>query len=58
MEKYTIYCTAEQTKKAIDLDAPILVSPRDFFEELPHFNMMIEGYDASIILPTAEQMIG
>lgn len=58
MDKYTIYCTEEQTKKALKLGAPILMTPEEFIEELPHFNMMIEGENASIILPTTEQMFG
>lgn len=46
MENYTIYCTAEQTMKALDLGAPI---------DHRHYTFDNEFY---AILPTAEQMIG
>lgn len=42
MNRYTIYCTAEQTKKALILRAPI-----------EHW-----GNTSNLITPTAEQMIG
>lgn len=42
MEHYSIYCTAEQTKKALILHAPI-----------KHW-----GNTSNLITPTAEQMIG
>lgn len=58
MNEYTIYCSEEQTKKAIELGAPILVAPEEFYVTLPHFNMKICGEYASVILPTAEQMLG
>lgn len=57
MNRYTIYCTEEQTKKALELGAPILVTPEEFYETLPHFNMNICGENASVVLPTAEEMI-
>ena len=51
MEQYTIYCTEEQTNKALELGAPIEV---DF-----QFNSKtaIINHKAYIV-PTAEQMIG
>lgn len=58
MDRFEIRCTEEQTLKAIKLDAPILVTPAELYEELPHFNMAIDGENASIIIPTAEQMLG
>lgn len=42
MNRYTIYCTREQTKKAFELGAPI-----------DHW-----GHISNLIAPTAEQMIG
>lgn len=50
MEKYTIYCNEEQTKKALELGAPI----EEFCGLRP--TTPIDGilYD----IPTAEQMIG
>lgn len=57
MNQYTIYCTAEQTKKALEFGAPIEVTKqlgplvnRKYLSDL-------ETYTA-IIIPTAEQMIG
>lgn len=46
MEKYTIYCTLEQTKKALELGAPI------------KYEHDCYGVPTSPITPTAEQMIG
>ena len=56
MNRYTIYCTEEQTKKALELGAPIsnavgmidIVNKKYFFDSKGNF----------IIIPTAEQMIG
>lgn len=57
MNKYTIYCTKEQTKKALELGVPI--------ETIPCKPYIIEGRhdyftDGKFIylFPTAEQMIG
>lgn len=57
MEQYTIYCTEEQTKKALELGAPIEVSSRlepvvnrKYFSDLINFTVTI--------IPTSEQMIG
>lgn len=58
MEKYTIYCTKGQTKKALELGASI-----------EHSSICYEGYDiigyskdyvsqVYGIIPTAEQMLG
>lgn len=58
MDRYEIRCTKEQTLKAIKLDASIIITPAEFYEELPHFNMVIDGEKASVRLPTAEQMVG
>lgn len=58
MNRYKIPCTEEQTKKALELGAPILLVPEEFYTEEEHFRMEIEGENASVILPTAEEMIG
>lgn len=58
MNKYTIYCSPEQTRKALELGAPILLVPEEFYTEEKHFRMEIEGENASVILPTTQQMIG
>ena len=56
IDKYTIYCTAEQTKKALELGAPI-----KSFENITTASAN-EGYylDGTTLvkLPTAEQMCG
>lgn len=58
MNRYKIPCTEEQTKKALELGAPILLLPEEFYTEEEHFRMEIEGNNAYVILPTAEEMIG
>lgn len=57
MEKYTLYCNEEQTRKAFELGAPIEVSHRiesvvnrKYFGDLSNFTFTI--------IPTAEQLIG
>lgn len=50
MNKYTIYCTEKQTKKALELGAPI---ERDGYEDRPYIY-----YDGAYLIPTVEQMIG
>lgn len=54
MEQYTIYCTEEQTRKALELGAPLLK-----YTSIPNFVEVIEiaPYEYYEIL-TAEQMIG
>lgn len=63
MEKYSIYCTTEQTKKALELGAPIIFKTlchydlRDGkFIPYPDLDIDING-DPILIKPTAEQMI-
>ena len=46
MDRYTIYCTEEQTKKALELGAPI---------ESEYIELICKSF---LIYPTAEQMIG
>lgn len=58
MNRFTSYCTEEQTKKALlELGAPILLVPEEYYTEKEHFHMEIEGENASVILPTTEEMI-
>lgn len=45
MDKYSFYCTPEQTKEAFELGAPIKM-------------VLLEGNQLQPIQPTAEQMIG
>lgn len=58
MKRYEILCTPEQTKKALELGAPIMVIPEGYKEDAIHFKMYLDGENASIVLPTAEQMQG
>lgn len=58
MDKYTIYCTEEQIKKALKLDAPIIVIPEEYKEDVIHFQMYLDGENVSVKIPTAEQMTG
>ena len=63
MEKFTIYCTEEQTKKAYELGAPIGVHPFDASiikpnEKLSLFQHLVCIDEKYYFLPTAEQMIG
>ena len=55
MNRYEIKCTEEQTKKALELGAPI-----DFFEENDEHNEHVVhvGQGLYAIIPTAEQIIG
>lgn len=64
MEKYTIYCTEEQTGKALELGAPIEFEaecPVDLetLERSPYPDIKM-GKDGEpiLIIPTAEQMKG
>ena len=53
---YTIYCTEAQTKKALELGAPLekmLVEEESYYQGYP-YNREVEGYRK----PTAEQLIG
>lgn len=56
MDKYTIYCTEEQAKKALKLGAPIKIRPYVTQEKAIDFAYVNSGiiFDC----PTAEQMIG
>ena len=53
MDKYSIYCTSEQTRKALELGAPI--------ETLQYNSTIVKTvttFKGFAIIPTAEQMIG
>lgn len=52
MEKYTIYCTTTQVKKAIELGAPIIDNGKS--TDVPVMLYNRKGYS----IPTAELMIG
>lgn len=57
MDKYTIPCTPEQTKKALELGAPIDYSSDNFDSDCTdNIGRLSNGLYA--IIPTAEQMIG
>ena len=60
MEKYTIYCTEEQTKKALELGAPIISYHNAFTtNDIPHYTIEEGNGNCMLyIIPTAEQMIG
>ena len=73
IEKYTIYCTPEQTKKALGLGAPLKVvtchsrlkidsatkgKNRDEYTLVDNFQQPGEYWCKVITNPTAEQMIG
>lgn len=54
MNQYIIYCTGEQTKKAIELGAPL-----QRYTSIPNFADVIEITTSEYYeIPTAEQMIG
>lgn len=58
MEKYTIRCTEEQTRKAFSLGAPIVISP---VLDIIRDELSKVGYilDNSVYwFPIAEQMLG
>lgn len=64
MEKYIIYCTEEQTMKALELGAPLINVPlkcKTLSDEgckaMNVIRTSDEGYDRYYLYPTAEQMI-
>lgn len=58
MNKYTIYCTAEQTKKARELGAPIEVKSIEDAAKENYGRAYFTGMATYAKFPTAEQMIG
>lgn len=62
MKKYIIYCTGEQTKKALELGAPIYTTNEHLYRH-PHeykyyVEVNIQGNFYAAKIPTAEQMLG
>lgn len=64
MNKYTIFCTEEQTRKALELGAPIEFEVEcpvnlETLERSPYPDIKM-GKDGEpiLIIPTAEQMLG
>lgn len=65
MKKYTIYCTPEQTKKALEFGAPINVLYLREYHYNPNLVKLSEGNNDGLhietpyaLSPTAEQMMG
>lgn len=68
MERYTIYCTPEQAKKALELGAPIsgimsstkedITTIHCFKLNSPIYSDVVEGGFDYATIPTAEEMIG
>lgn len=61
MNQYTIYCTEEQTKKALKLGAPLQEHPFEasiIKANEKMFSNLICINDRYYCIPTAEQMIG
>lgn len=56
MDRYQIYCTPKQTRKALELGAPIITVCHNYHGSIVTGTMMM-GNDL-IYIPTAEQMIG
>lgn len=58
MNRFTIYCTEEQTRKALELGAPINVSIMvDILRDNIGIYCFLQGGDA-YWFPTAEQIVG
>ena len=60
MDNFTIHCTEEQTKKALELGAPIeaLYSKADYLQRIPTVSIKGEYVTYDYFIPTAEEMIG
>lgn len=66
LDQYTIYCTAEQTKKALELGVPMQLFWEDIKEnfDMPYCEISPREDDELgimcnyVVIPTAEQMIG
>lgn len=60
MNKYRIYCTEEQTKKALELGAPIIKAT--YQNKEPHVGVLVKLINKETIYdyicPSAEEMIG
>ena len=57
MNRYTIYCTPEQTRKALEIGAKIITEP-NCIHTLSQFRGVYNDGETFFHLPTAEQMIG
>lgn len=55
MEKYSLYCSEEQTKKALELGAPIKTRSYRFDD---HSKSFFAEEGIGYFIPTAEEMIG
>lgn len=64
MNRYTIYCTEEQTEKALELGAPIEINSHPplngekFMWLSPPADAIAWNNSTNCLVPTAEQMIG
>lgn len=58
MNRYTIYCTEEQAKKALELGAPIETIRLQTGENPPIDSIYISQQFEHYYIPTAEQMLG
>lgn len=56
MNEYTIYCTEEQTKKALELGAPIQFASINDIRLRRYIE--VESNNKVYVIPTSEQMIG
>lgn len=56
MNRFTIYCTEEQTKRALELGAPIFTAPY-FSQVLYEIHNFFVKDETAYYFPTAEQMI-
>lgn len=59
MNRYTLYCTPEQTKRALELGAPIIKEKvgKCITEGLARLGCIDEENEYDCLIPTAEQMI-
>lgn len=60
MSDYTLFCTEEQTRKALELGAPIISYHNACTtDDIPHFTIAEGNGNCTLyIIPTAEQMCG
>ena len=60
MNRYTIHCTEAQTRKALELGAPISSIKNAYTrDDIPHFTNGKVGDEWTLyFIPTSEQMIG
>lgn len=59
MNRYIIYCTGKQTRKALELGAPLKIIDNEYDERIYNFICgNTQNGKALYRIPTAEQMIG